>query len=240
MGLFSKLFGRRSESTPSPAGRTDQALSPPAPGPDPAAFSSARDWLEAASERDFVWRDLGELTLPSRAIFVSDPTGGLDYHMRHTAPVEIDSLRVWVFESGPERPSFEAHTNTLVWLEACGTPPVARGSALEFGVDAACLGLGDLETGHAFTRLTDHELDAGRGDSFEWIGPHIREQPHFARWLDIPPDGHRMFVASTGNDGGFAAVWLYDANDALSGILIDIGGRASDARFLDKLLPPIE
>lgn len=157
--------------------------------------------------------------------------------MRASTALDVDSVRVWVFESGPEGSEFEAHTNTLLWLEVLGTPPVTRGSSLDFGVDAACLAFGDLETGHAFTRLSDLEYDAGRGDNFEWLLPHIQEKPHFARWVEIPPDSHRMFIASTGNDGGFAAVWLHDVQDEISGILIDIGGRASDLRFLDKLLP---
>jgi len=46
-----------------------------------------------------------------------------------------------------------------------------------------------------------------------------------------------MFIASTGDDGGFAAVWLHDGTDDLSGILVDIAGRESDSLFLDKLLP---
>jgi hypothetical protein len=214
VGLFKKLFSRASP------------------------VSAARTWLSNASERDFEWADLGELALPSGGIFVGDPTGGHDYHMRATATVEVQALHVWAFHSGAERPDFEARTNTLIWLEASGAQPATRGLSLDFGVDAACLAFGDLETGHAFTRLSDIEYEAGRGDNFAWLMPYIQELPHYAGWADIPPEGLRMFIASTGNDGGFAASWLHDAQGGLSGILIDIGGRASDKTFLDTLLPP--
>lgn len=227
MNLFRKLLGLATSDRPA---RDGPPVTPP-----PA---DARSWLRVASERAFVWRDMGELALPSQHIFVGDPTWGDDYHMKQTAPVDADRVTVWVFESGEESDAFHAHTNALVWLEISGTPPTTRGLALDFGVDAACFAFGDLETGRAFTRLTELESAAGRGDSFEWIGPYINEHPNFARWLSIPPDGQPMFVASTGSDGGFSAVWLHDAQDSLSGILIDIAGRASDLRYLDKLLPP--
>lgn len=224
MNLLRKLLGR------------DPPSNVPVPPADTPA--TARGWLAAAAARDgCVWRDLGALALPSRRLFIGDPTWGDDYHLRQTASVEMDALRVWVLDSGPNPSTYEAHANTLVWLEALGTPPATRGAALDFGVDAACFALGDVEAGHAFTRLTDHEAAAGRGDSFEWIQPYIQERPHVARWLEIPPDGKRMFVASTGRDGGFAATWLHDRDGALSGILIDILGRAGDGRFLDTLLP---
>jgi hypothetical protein len=228
MSLFDRLFGR---TEPAAIHSTQHRSTDLAEAPD------ARTWLRTASERDNVWRDFGNLRLPSRRIFVGDPTNGHDGHMENVATIELDALRVWVLEAGPDRNEFEAHRNALVWLEARGTRPVARGRSLDFGVDAACFAIGDGETGDAFKRLTDLELDAGRGDNFEWILPFIQERPHYAGWLEIPPNGHPMFVASTGDDGGFAAVWLHDESDDLSGILVDIAGRESDSLFLDRLLP---
>lgn len=228
MKWFDRLLGRAdSTASGSPLSRSA----------DLAEAPDARTWLRAASERDDAWQDLGDLGLPSHRIFVGDPTNGHDGHMENVAAIAADTLRVWVLEAGPDQNEFEAHRNALVWLEARGTTPVARGRSLDFGVDAACFAIGDGATGDAFTRLTDIEFDAGRGDSFEWIQPFIQERPHYARWLEIPPHGHPMFVASTGDDGSFAAVWLHDGSDELSGILIDIAGRTSDGLFLDKLLP---
>lgn len=61
MGLFKQLFSRASP------------------------VCAARTWLSTTSARDFLWADLGELVLPSGGLFVGDPTGGHDYHMRATA-----------------------------------------------------------------------------------------------------------------------------------------------------------
>ncbi|WP_025884831.1 hypothetical protein [Asaia prunellae] len=65
----------------------------------------------------------------------------------------------------------------------------------------------------------------------------ISNQPHFASPLNIPPDNVPAFIASTGSDGGFAAVALYDRSNRFSGILVDIAGRSVDQCFIDKLLP---
>lgn len=224
MQWWKRLFGRQ--------GDTACGLSTP-------GKSDARVWLERASARPYVWRDLGELALPSREIFVGDPTWGDNYHLTHTGAVDVPALTVWVLASPPTDSPYLSHVNGLLWLEASGDTPVAVGTYLTFGVDAACLGLGDLAAGRAFAELTHLELDAGRGDSFEWLLPHIQAHPHYARWLTIPPAGLPMFVASTGNDGGFGAAWLHGENGALAGILIDIEGRAGDSRLLDTLLPPM-
>ncbi|WP_114961532.1 hypothetical protein [Tritonibacter mobilis] len=234
---FESIFGRKGKSNSASETEVDKPSSGFVPEPDSEEPSAARVWLKEVSERDFVWKDLGVLAVPSQELFVSDPACGSDYHMRHTASVEAVELHIWVLESGLDHKGFHDHTNGLVWLEANGNRPFTRGTELGFSVGSASLGIGNIEAGQAFTRLTDYELDAGRGDSFDWISPFLQEKPHFARWLEIPPDRHRIFVASTSNDGGFAAVWLHDAHDLLSGVLIDIAGRASDRLFLDKLLP---
>lgn len=232
MGLLSKLFGRAGGNAGPPGLPEAQASAPTAPPSD------ARGWLAQAGERPYIWREHGELALPSREIFVGDPTWGDDYHLRQTGSVDVDALTVWVLDAGPQDSIYASHVNGLVWLQAGGGVPRCVGARLDFGVDAACMALGDVATGRAFAELTDLEQDAGRGDSFDWIQPYLEEHPNYARWLSIPPGGLPMFVASTGNDGGFAAAWLHDEAGALSGILIDIQGRASDGRFLDGLLPP--
>jgi hypothetical protein len=194
---------------------------------------SAQTWLARQSEREesAVWTQLGELTLPSGRIFVGDPTSGHDDHMQGARAAGVARLEAWTFQDR------ETSANHLIWLEAAGTVPVSKSQMLEFGVDAATIGLGDANTGDLFSALTDRELDAGRGDNFDWIMPHIQESQHFAKWLTIPPNDLHMLIASTANDGGYAAVWLHDTSGALSGILIDITGRTSDQLFLDKLLP---
>ncbi|MBU4612533.1 hypothetical protein IMZ29_18875 [Achromobacter sp. GG226] len=199
--------------------------------------ATAREWLSLTCERPYTWRRAGDLAVPSRRIFVGDPTWGSDAHMEQQGAVSIDSLAVWVLSSGSDPSPYKTDVNGLLWLEANGAVPVAVGHRLDFGVDAACFAVGDVATGQAFTELTDLELDAGRGDSFEWIQPYIQAFPHYARWVSVPPAGLPMFVVSTGNDGGFAAAWLHDAAGALSGILVDIQGRASDRKYLDTLLP---
>ncbi len=200
--------------------------------------TTARGWLAAAAARDgCVWRDLGVLALPSRRLFVGDPTWGTTitcarpHRSRWTRCRSGYSIRVRTHPLTRRTPT--------PWSGWRGWAHRRRRGGRRWisAVDAACFAVGDIEAGHAFTRLTDHDAAAGRGDSFEWIQPYIQERPHVARWLVIPPDGKRMFVASTGRDGGFAATWLHDRDGALSGILIDILGRAGDGRFLDTLLP---
>ena len=199
----------------------------------PATADDARDWLARAGERSLAWTDHGALTLPSGRLFVGDPTGGGAYHMTATGAVE-GPLRLLTARD-PDAPNPDA--NALIWLEAGGTPPVATGTRLGFGVDGATLALGSVEAGEAFTALEEIELDAGRGDNFDWIMPHIQISNDFAYWLGVPPGDERMFLATTRADGGYEAVWLLDADGAVSGILIDISGRASDGLYIDTTLP---
>jgi len=153
------------------------------------------------------WKKLGPLALPSGRIFVGDPTGGHDGHMNGAQAVGADALTAWAFQ---DRSTGENH---IVWLEATDALPTHKGAQLDFGVDA------------------------GRGDSFDWLVPHLQISPNFSSWVKVPPAGLPMLLISTRADGGYAAVWLLDAQGTLCGILIDISGRASDQLFLDKLLP---
>ncbi|MFK7938711.1 MAG: hypothetical protein AB8B82_04985 [Roseovarius sp.] len=206
-------------------------LSPAATGPvDAQTSSAARDWIVNAGQRTGTWRDHGRLALPSGRLFVGDPTWGDAYHLRGAKPAPADAVHVWSFGKGRNG------LNYAIWLELAGTTPVKRGEMLEFGVDAAVLALGDYATGQAMVDLGDALIDAGKGDSFDWISPHIQASANFAKWLPIPPQGQQMFLATTNNDGGYGAAWLYDDAGALSGVLIDLRGRASDQTFLDVLL----
>ena len=192
-------------------------------------LSPARIWLVESAARPGNWHDHGQLALPSGSIFVGDPTWGDDYHIRD--PRRLDaSLQVFT-RTAPEG------DNLLIWLEANGNRPAKTGDKIEFGVDAATIALGDLGAGQALVDLGTTLQDQGKGDSFEWLMPAIQEQRNFARWLPIPPADQPIFLVSTGNDGGYAAVWLLDERGALSGILIDIMGRQPDLKFLDTLLP---
>lgn len=193
------------------------------------AVSAARGWIDTASARPGEWREHDGLDLRSGRIFVGDPTWGDDYHIRDPRPL-TGTLRVFT-RSEPDG------ANLLIWLEANGNSPTQTGEQIEFGVDAATIGLGDLAAGQALVALGEARQDQGQGDSFEWLMPFLQEQQHFARWLPIPPGDQSIFLVSTGNDGGYAAVWLLDSTGALSGILIDIAGRKPDLKFLDKLLP---
>lgn len=191
--------------------------------------SAARTWIANASARPGEWREHDRLELTSGRIFVGDPTWGDDYHIRDPRAL-TGTLRVFT-RSAPEG------YNLLVWLEANGNRPAHAGKQIEFGVDAATIGLGDMAAGQALVDLGEARQDQDQGDSFDWLMPYIQEQQHFARWLPIPPGDQSIFLVSTGNDGGYAAVWLLDDTGALSGILIDIAGRKPDLLFLDKLLP---
>ena len=192
-------------------------------------FSPARQWITDSAARPGDWRELGQLALPSGQIFVGDPTWSDDYHIRD--PRRLDGVLQVFTRVAPEGESL------LIWLEANGNRPVKTGEKIEFGVDAATIGLGDLAAGQALVSLGEALQEQGKGDSFEWLMPAIQEQQNFARWLPIPPENQPMLLVSTGNDGGYAAVWLLDDRGALSGILIDIAGRKPDLKFLDTLLP---
>jgi len=156
---------------------------------------------------------------------------GDDYHIRDPRTVPAAKGTLYSFSEAVEE------RNYLIWIGFTGETPVATGETLGFGVDAAMFALGALEGGQAFVDLGERNIDAGKGDSHDFILPHI-DQPHdYAKWLPIPGSRERIFLVSTGSDGGGQATWLIDANGATSGILIDIAGRASDGRYLDKLLP---
>ena len=198
--------------------------------PAPAeSLSPARLWLGESAARAGFWQDLGPLARPSGRIFVGDPTWGDDYHIRDPRPL-AGPLQVFT-RTDPDGP------NLLIWLEANGNRPAATGDRIEFGVDVATIGLGDLGAGQALVDLGEALQDQGKGDSFEWLQPALQQQQHFARWLPIPPEDQPILLVSTGNDGSYAAVWLLDERGELSGILIDIAGRQPDLKFLDTLLP---
>lgn len=195
-------------------------------------ISAAQQWLASTSGHQATWVDHGMLELPGGQLFVGDPTWGDDSHIKDPRPV-AGPLHVYTLQSPAP-----AQTH-LLWLEASGTPPTHTAERISFGVDAATVGLGALEAGQALVALGERWLDQGKGDSFEFISPLISAEFHFAKWVEIPPGPEQMFLASTGGDGGLDAVWLRDSGGGLSGILVDLTGRASDRAYLDTLLPPL-
>lgn len=195
------------------------------------ADSPALAWLTAASERQGIWRKHGDITFPTKMLFVGDPTWGDDYHIRDPRQVPSDTGTLYTFEEPITR------RNYLIWIAFTNEMPVATGETLGFGIDAATIGLGAFEGGQALVDLGERYIDQGKGDSHSFILPHIDQPKSFAKWLPIPGSAERIFLVFTGNDGGSQATWLVDVNGDTSGILIDITGRASDGRYLDKLLP---
>ena len=192
-------------------------------------MTDARDWIAAHAAAPGTWQDHGDLALPGR-MFIGDPTWGSDHHITNTYPAPAPLLRVWTLS--------DPRGNLALWLENTGALPAASGDKVEFGVDAAMFALGTLESGQALVDLGERGQAEGTGDSFDWLC----EQPAYAErqttWLEIPPGDHRMFLATTPGDGGFAATTLLDGTGAVSGILIDIRGSNQNGKFIDELLPP--
>ena len=190
----------------------------------------ARQWIAEQSAHQAEWTDHGPLSLDSGKIFFGDPTWGDEYHIRDPRPAPAPELRVWTLDAPDGRA-------LVVWLEATGNAPVSRGPQADFGMDAAMFAFGDLAGGQALVTLGEQLQDEGKGDSYAWLWPQIESDRYYAKWLPIPPDDKPIFVVGTGMDGGLGAVWLLDQTNAVSGLLIDIAGRASDGRFIDLLLP---
>lgn len=195
------------------------------------ADTPALGWLTGASEREGVWRDHGRIEFPSGRLFVGDPTSSSDQHMRDPRAAPAAAGQLYTFGDGRDG------QNYLIWIQFSGQTPVSKGEVLGFGVDAATIGLGSVEAGQALIDLGERNLDAGKGDSFDFLIPHIQATQHFAKWLPLPGSNTSIFLVTTGNDGGLEASWMHDSSGAVSGILIDIRGRSSDGLFLDKLLP---
>lgn len=193
------------------------------------ANEAGRNWIHAASEHSAVWQSSGQLELPSGTIFIGDPSWGGDYHLRGTMAVSADQLDVWLLVSSDGK---QVHA---VWLEANGNLPVTVSGNIDFGTDSAYFALGDLVTGQAIADIGDLDIPEVP-DSFEFFLPHIQNFGFTAIWLDVPPDDLPVLAVETKQDGGLKAVWTEDIEGDLSGILIDITGRASDQLFLDKLV----
>lgn len=200
-----------------------------AAGTAEADTGAARNWISATTGHAAEWQQIGTLPLPSGAIFVGDPSWGGDHHLRGALAVTASDLAVWLLRDR------EGGQNRAVWLEAAGTLPVQSAETIDFGVDSAYFAFGDRETGLALANIGDLELP-GAPDSFEFFLPHIQREGFSHTRLEVPPTGAPVYAVNTGNDGGLRASWLRDAGGELSGILIDITGRASDRRHIDMLL----
>ena len=197
--------------------------------PASAQENDARDWLLEASGHSAEWRGFGPLSLPSGSIFIGDPSWGDDHHMRGAQAVSVDTLGVWLLVA---KDGAQVHA---AWLEADGGTPAGRTETLSFGTDSAYFAFGDLQTGQDLVDLRDLGLPEAP-DSFEFFLPHIQNFGFTGKWLTVPPSDRPVFAVETKRDGGLEAVWLHSSSGGLSGILIDITGRAGDGRFLDKLI----
>lgn len=193
------------------------------------AEDAARDWIARTAGQSGAWVKHGTLALPSGTLFVGDPTWGDDTHLRGARKAGVRKLTVWTFR-------LDAHRNGVIWLEAGGAAPVATAGAIDFGVDAAHVALGDLATGKALAALR-HGTAPGVGDSHDLFMQAMGRENSLTGWVEVPPRKGRMFVAATARDGGLRAVWLKGARGGLSGILIDAAGRKGDGKYLDTLLP---
>ena len=190
---------------------------------------AGRNWILATSEHAAKWQPSGQLDLPSGTIFIGDPSWGDDYHLRGAKAVSVAQLDVWLLVSSNGE---QVHA---VWLEANGTLPVTVGEHIDFGTDSAYFALGDLATGQAIANIGDLNLPTVP-DSFEFFLPHIQNFGFTAIWLEVPPNDLPVLAVETKQDGALKAVWTKDRAGDLSGILIDITGRASDQQFLDTLV----
>jgi hypothetical protein len=193
--------------------------------------SAAREWIASAKAQGGKWVDSGTFTLPSGQIFIGDPTWASDYHIRDPRPAPAPALRLWTLH-----PADNGYP-LAVFLENTGLAPVAQSDSISFGVDAAVIGLGDLNAGRALVSWGETLMDQGTGDSLEFLQPALNAPGSAPQKVPVPPDDQPIFLVPTGRDGGLKAVWLMDRNGAVSGILIDITGRAKDGLFVDRLLP---
>ncbi|OCX66707.1 hypothetical protein BFP70_00675 [Thioclava sp. SK-1] len=201
--------------------------------------TGARDWIAQVSGHMAQWVHHGALALPSGELICDDPSNGHDYLIRYPLPLPVGSIDIWSFTVADETEMHFAQTNLCIWLELRGTRPSLKGPQLDFNVDAGCFALCDLDVARDFVAFDTQLQDQGGKDSWSWLASHLDpDMPNFARWVGITdPEQPQMFLASTGTDGGFAAVPLYDEDGALSGLLIDIAGRRDDRRFIDTELP---
>lgn len=190
---------------------------------------AGRSWILDASEHNATWQAFGQLDLPSKTIFIGDPSWGGDHHLRGAQAVSSSQLDVWLLVSNEQN---QVHA---VWLEANGALPVRSSKSMDFGSDSAYFALGDLATGQALVDIGNLDLPAVP-DSFEFFLPHIQNSGFTGMWLDVPPLNLPVFTVETKRDGGLKAIWAEDIEDNLSGILIDVTGRASDQLFIDKLI----
>lgn len=200
----------------------------------------ARSYLARLSERQGEWIDHGVIEFPSGEIFFGDPTYGDDYHIRdpRSAPAPTAHLWTYSYDFVWQGDGSTGTQNGIVWIEVSGEKPVRKNERVGFGADAAVIGLGDLDGGRALVALGERWQDAGKGDSFEFLMPILQEGPYmFTKKIPIPQSDTAIYLVTTGTDGGFDAVWLYDADGEVSGILIDIAGCESDLKFIDTLIP---
>ncbi|MFC0501326.1 hypothetical protein [Asaia krungthepensis] len=202
-------------------------------GQNASHLSAAREWLAIQSGRPFSWTAFDPLP-EGPTLYLGDPLSDIETLGHVTLPEAAFPLTPWVFESGDESDAYYAHTNSLIWLEAAGTMPHTKQMVLEFSVDAGCIGI-FTETGR--TALVKLDAVEGPGTTFEWLTARIPPGAHFAVTLSVSTGHASLFIASTGSDGGFGAASLYDKRGILSGVLIDIAGRAGDRCFIDRLLP---
>lgn len=204
------------------------------------ADAQSRAYLADLAERRGTWVDHGDIHFPSGQIFFGDPTNGDDTHIRDPRPAAAPKGRLWThtYDFIWEGDGSTGTQNGIVWIEFSGKMSVRKGERVGFGADAAVIGLGDLDGGKALVALGERWMDEGKGDSFEFLSPILLEGPYmFTKQVPIPQTGTSIHILTTGTDGGFDAVWLYDADDKVSGILIDIAGRESDLKFIDSLIP---
>lgn len=204
------------------------------------ADTAARDYLAAISERQGSWVDHGEVAFPSGQVFFGDPTNGDDTHIRTPRPAPAPDMRIftYTYQFIWQGDGSTGEQNGILWLEASGLKPVRKSERISFGADSAVIGFGDLDGGRALVELGRSWQDQGKGDSFEFLMPVLEEMPYMAtRKVPIPESDTAIYLVTTGTDGGFDAVWLYDAQGGVSGILVDIAGRESDLKFIDTLIP---
>lgn len=204
------------------------------------AEEGALSYLADLSERQGEWVDHGDIEFPSGKLFFGDPTYGDDNHIRDPRTTPASTARLWTYSYDFiwQGDGSKGSQNGTLWLEFSGETPVRKGERISFGADAAVIGFGDLIGGTALVALGERWQEAGKGDSFEFLQPFFLDGPHmFTRKVEIPQSDEAIYLATTGTDGGFDAVWLYDANGDVSGILVDIAGRESDAKFIDTLIP---
>lgn len=197
------------------------------PGLAPA--QTMRDWISAQSGHSATWQSCGSLALPSGTIFIGDPSWGDDYHLRGASPVSAQNLDIWVAVSQPD------HRALTLWLEASTAPPATVTHHLDFGTDSAYFAFGDLAGGAALLALRDQTIP-GAADSHAFLFPYIAAAPFICLFIPVPPKDLPVFAIDTRADGGLRAVWVADKTGAFTGIMVDIAGRASDARPLDSLL----